>query len=108
MARKPPAPDDQSRVPGFSRRNFLKTAGVGAANIGAGAIGQAPNDAGTFVNVAGVRAILMNATAGAERGALRFATRTAGAAMVDRWQVTGVGDLLPIADATSISFATPR
>jgi len=31
MARKPPAPDDQSRVPGFSRRNFLKTAGVGAA-----------------------------------------------------------------------------
>jgi aerobic-type carbon monoxide dehydrogenase small subunit (CoxS/CutS family) len=31
MARKPSPPDDESRTPGFSRRNFLKTAGVGAA-----------------------------------------------------------------------------
>jgi xanthine dehydrogenase YagT iron-sulfur-binding subunit len=31
MARKLPAAEDQSRAPGFSRRNFLKTAGVGAA-----------------------------------------------------------------------------
>ena len=45
MARKPPAPDDQSRVPGFSRRSFLKTAGVGAAAstvVGVGACSTKP------------------------------------------------------------------
>jgi aerobic-type carbon monoxide dehydrogenase small subunit (CoxS/CutS family) len=31
MARKPPPPGDGRRTVGFSRRNFLKTAGVGAA-----------------------------------------------------------------------------
>jgi xanthine dehydrogenase YagT iron-sulfur-binding subunit len=31
MARRPPPPDDESATPAFSRRSFLKTAGVGAA-----------------------------------------------------------------------------
>lgn len=31
MARRPSPPDDESAMPAFSRRSFLKTAGVGAA-----------------------------------------------------------------------------
>ena len=31
MARRPSPPDDESALPAFSRRSFLKTAGVGAA-----------------------------------------------------------------------------
>jgi xanthine dehydrogenase YagT iron-sulfur-binding subunit len=44
MARKPSPHDDESRAPGFSRRSFLKTAGVGAAattGVGVGAKGEA-------------------------------------------------------------------
>jgi aerobic-type carbon monoxide dehydrogenase small subunit (CoxS/CutS family) len=44
MARKPPPPDDESATPAFSRRSFLKTAGVGAAAttvVGVGAKGEA-------------------------------------------------------------------
>jgi xanthine dehydrogenase YagT iron-sulfur-binding subunit len=40
MARKPSPPHDESEAPGFSRRSFLKTAGVGAAattRVGVGA-----------------------------------------------------------------------
>jgi len=44
MARKPSPPDEESRKPEFSRRFFLKTAGVGAAAttmVGVGARGEA-------------------------------------------------------------------
>jgi xanthine dehydrogenase YagT iron-sulfur-binding subunit len=44
MARKPSHPDEESPTPGFSRRSFLKTAGVGAAAstmVGVGARGEA-------------------------------------------------------------------
>jgi xanthine dehydrogenase YagT iron-sulfur-binding subunit len=44
MARKPSPPDEESPTPGFSRRSFLKTAGVGAAAttmVGVGARGEA-------------------------------------------------------------------
>jgi xanthine dehydrogenase YagT iron-sulfur-binding subunit len=44
MARRPSPPDDGSRTPAFSRRSFLKTAGVGAAAttvVGVGAKGEA-------------------------------------------------------------------
>ena len=44
MARKPSPPDDESATPAFSRRSFLKTAGVGAAAttmVGVGAKSQA-------------------------------------------------------------------
>jgi aerobic-type carbon monoxide dehydrogenase small subunit (CoxS/CutS family) len=44
MARKPPAAGDESAQPAFSRRSFLKTAGVGAAAttvVGVGAQGEA-------------------------------------------------------------------
>jgi aerobic-type carbon monoxide dehydrogenase small subunit (CoxS/CutS family) len=44
MARKPSPPDDESIQPAFSRRSFLKTAGVGAAAstvVGVGAKGEA-------------------------------------------------------------------
>jgi aerobic-type carbon monoxide dehydrogenase small subunit (CoxS/CutS family) len=44
MARKPSPPDDESATPAFSRRSFLKTAGVGAAAttmVGVGAKGEA-------------------------------------------------------------------
>jgi xanthine dehydrogenase YagT iron-sulfur-binding subunit len=44
MPRKPSPPDDESAQPAFSRRSFLKTAGVGAAAttmVGVGAKGQA-------------------------------------------------------------------
>jgi hypothetical protein len=44
MARKPSPPDDESATPAFSRRSFLKTAGVGAAAttvVGVGARGEA-------------------------------------------------------------------
>jgi xanthine dehydrogenase YagT iron-sulfur-binding subunit len=39
MARKPSPHDDESRTPGFSRRSFLKTAGVGAAATGMVGVG---------------------------------------------------------------------
>jgi aerobic-type carbon monoxide dehydrogenase small subunit (CoxS/CutS family) len=41
MARKPSPPDAGSRTPGFSRRNFLKTAGVGAAASSVVGVGSA-------------------------------------------------------------------
>ena len=44
MARKPSPPGDESAQPAFSRRSFLKTAGVGAAAttvVGVGAKGEA-------------------------------------------------------------------
>jgi aerobic-type carbon monoxide dehydrogenase small subunit (CoxS/CutS family) len=44
MARKPTPPGDESEKPAFSRRSFLKTAGVGAAAttmVGVGARGEA-------------------------------------------------------------------
>ena len=44
MARTPSPPDDESAQPAFSRRSFLKTAGVGAAAttvVGVGARGEA-------------------------------------------------------------------
>lgn len=44
MARKPPPPDDENDTLAFSRRSFLKTAGVGAAAttmVGVGARGEA-------------------------------------------------------------------
>jgi xanthine dehydrogenase YagT iron-sulfur-binding subunit len=44
MASKPTPPDDESGTPAFSRRSFLKTAGVGAAAttmVGVGARGEA-------------------------------------------------------------------
>jgi aerobic-type carbon monoxide dehydrogenase small subunit (CoxS/CutS family) len=44
MARRPSPPDDESAVPAFSRRSFLKTAGVGAAAttvVGVSAQGEA-------------------------------------------------------------------
>jgi len=44
MARKPSPPGDESATPAFSRRSFLKTAGVGAAAttmVGVGAKGEA-------------------------------------------------------------------
>jgi xanthine dehydrogenase YagT iron-sulfur-binding subunit len=44
MARRPSPPDDGSATPAFSRRSFLKTAGVGAAAttvVGVGAKGEA-------------------------------------------------------------------
>jgi xanthine dehydrogenase YagT iron-sulfur-binding subunit len=44
MASRPSPPDDESAVPAFSRRSFLKTAGVGAAAttvVGVGASGEA-------------------------------------------------------------------
>jgi aerobic-type carbon monoxide dehydrogenase small subunit (CoxS/CutS family) len=44
MARRPSPPDDESATTGFSRRSFLKTAGVGAAAttvVGVAAKGQA-------------------------------------------------------------------
>jgi xanthine dehydrogenase YagT iron-sulfur-binding subunit len=44
MARKPSPPDEKSPTPEFSRRSFLKTAGVGAAAttmVGVGARGEA-------------------------------------------------------------------
>jgi aerobic-type carbon monoxide dehydrogenase small subunit (CoxS/CutS family) len=44
MARKPPSPGGESETPAFSRRSFLKTAGVGAAAttvVGVGAKGEA-------------------------------------------------------------------
>jgi len=44
MARKPALPDDEDATPAFSRRSFLKTAGVGAAAttiVGVGARGEA-------------------------------------------------------------------
>jgi xanthine dehydrogenase YagT iron-sulfur-binding subunit len=44
MARKPSPPGDESGTPAFSRRSFLKTAGVGAAAtsvVGVGARGEA-------------------------------------------------------------------
>jgi xanthine dehydrogenase YagT iron-sulfur-binding subunit len=43
MARRPSPPDDESATPAFSRRSFLKTAGVGAAAtsvVGVAAKGQ--------------------------------------------------------------------
>jgi xanthine dehydrogenase YagT iron-sulfur-binding subunit len=44
MARRTPPPDDERATPAFSRRSFLKTAGVGAAAttmVGVGARGEA-------------------------------------------------------------------
>jgi xanthine dehydrogenase YagT iron-sulfur-binding subunit len=44
MSRKPSPPEDDSATPAFSRRSFLKTAGVGAAAttmVGVGAPGEA-------------------------------------------------------------------
>jgi len=44
MARKHSPPDDEGATPAFSRRSFLKSAGVGAAAttmVGVGARGEA-------------------------------------------------------------------
>jgi len=49
MARKSSPPGDESGTPAFSRRSFLKTAGVGAAAttmVGVGAKARPPRSSG--------------------------------------------------------------
>jgi xanthine dehydrogenase YagT iron-sulfur-binding subunit len=56
MARRPTPPDDESRTPGFSRRTFLKTAGVGAAATTVVGVGAAAEGA----TVLGPDAVTLN------------------------------------------------
>ena len=49
MARKPSPPDAESRAPGFSRRNFLKAAGAGAAASTVAGVGSSCSTTPTVI-----------------------------------------------------------
>lgn len=65
MARRPSPPDDESALPAFSRRSFLKTAGVGAAATTV--VGVAANSQGAPVILGPDAVTLMLKVNGAAR-----------------------------------------
>jgi aerobic-type carbon monoxide dehydrogenase small subunit (CoxS/CutS family) len=76
MARRPSPPDEESAQPAFSRRSFLKTAGVGAAAttmVGMGARGEA-------ATVLGPDAVTLNLKV---NGAVRTVTVEARVTLLD-------------------------
>lgn len=70
-------------------------AGVGANGIGAGLSLQVENSASATVPAVRMAGVLVNATAGAEEGALALYTRAGGGALTERWRVNGDGSLTP-------------
>ncbi len=73
-------------------------AGAGAVGIGTGLLFRAENASSAIVDAARIYSILSNVTAGIEGGNIRFATRTGGGSLTDRWFMNSAGHFLASTD----------